>query len=74
MPRTLPRAHLIVLLALAGAWGPATPALALTLIEAVDRAIARSPEVAGYALQVDVAKARQVLAGRRRVPQIRVDG
>lgn len=52
----------------------AQPGAALTLLEAVDLAITRSPEIVGLSSQVDAATARQELAGRAGTPQVGLDG
>lgn len=52
---------------------PAAPASALTLAEAVDRAIARSPEVQGAASQITLETARSEIAGRSTQLQVGVD-
>lgn len=53
---------------------PCPPAAALTLKQAVDSAIARSPEVSGLSSQIDVARAREDFAGHGNQPQVSVDG
>ena len=68
----LPHACLVLTLVLAAL--PAGPAAALTLLEAVDRTLARSPELAGLQSQVEVQRARQDLAGRAQQPQLGLDG
>jgi adhesin transport system outer membrane protein len=52
----------------------AAPASALTLLEAVDQAIARSPEVAALSSQVEIQQARQEFAGHAGQPQVGLDG
>lgn len=64
---------LLVSTAIAVALATAPAADALTLLEAVDAAIARSPEVAGLSSQVEVQRAREELAGRSGQPQIGLD-
>ncbi|MEB3327766.1 MAG: TolC family protein [Candidatus Sericytochromatia bacterium] len=66
VPRLLVAAALAVVI-------PAEPAAALTLLEAVDRSIARSPEIAGLKSQVDVARARTDLTARAGGPQVGLD-
>lgn len=65
--RSLSAAALLVLL-------QAGPASAMTMMEAVERAIERSPEVAGLRSQIDAQKAREELAGRAAGPQAGLDG
>ena len=52
----------------------AGPASALTLMEAVEKAVERSPEVAGLRSQIEVQRAREELAGRAGGPQVGLDG
>ena len=52
----------------------AGPASALTLMEAVERAVDRSPEVAGLRSQVEMQRAREEIAGRAGGPQVGLDG
>lgn len=71
MPRpTLQRLSAAALLVLL----QAGPASALTLMEAVERSIERSPEVAGLRSQIEAQRARQELAGRAGGPQAGLDG
>lgn len=53
---------------------PAAQASAMTLKEAVDAAIARSPEVAGLSSQIEVQRAREEYAGHAGTPQVSMDG
>jgi adhesin transport system outer membrane protein len=71
MPRPTPVAALLAALLVAA---PQAPAAALTLMEAVERANERSPELAGLRAQIDVQRARAELAGRGTQPQIGLDG
>ncbi|MEB3198833.1 MAG: TolC family protein [Candidatus Sericytochromatia bacterium] len=52
---------------------PAQPAMALTLLEAVERSIARSPEIASLKSQVELARARTEMASRPTQPQVGLD-
>jgi adhesin transport system outer membrane protein len=52
---------------------PASPAAAITLKEAVDRALARSPEVSGLTSQIEILRSRQEFAGHTGLPQVALD-
>lgn len=51
----------------------AEPACALTLLEAVERSVVRSPEIVGLRAQVEAAQARTEIAGRASQPQVGFD-
>ncbi|MDB5098934.1 MAG: type secretion outer membrane protein TolC family [Cyanobacteria bacterium RYN_339] len=67
------RPHILALISAASLLA-AQPASALTLAEAVEQAIVRSPEVAALTSQVEIQQARQEFAGHAGLPQVGLDG